>query len=92
VIYLAIYAAINWVLATGGLGRVTSNDEAFPRVGSGITAVFYAIAMAVLYSSGARENAFRCSEGHWIYPGQEKCAMCGQPRETAAAGRERHGA
>jgi hypothetical protein len=86
-LYLGIYAAVNWVLATGDLSRVTSNDAAFPRVGSGVTMLFYAVAMAILYSSGARENAVQCSEGHWIYPGQAKCPTCGQPREDVTAGR-----
>ena len=80
VFYIGIYSLVNWVLATGGLGRVDSNSPAFPRAGSGITMLFYATAMAILYSSGARANATQCPEGHFIYPGQRFCSVCGPPR------------
>ena len=92
VLYIGIYAIVNWVLTTGGLSGITSNDEHFPRVGSGVITLFYATAMAILYSSGARANAISCSEGHLIYPGQQSCPVCGQSRDRAKVEVLRHGA
>jgi len=77
-LYIAIYATINFILATGGFGSVTDKDPAFPRAGSGIDMIFYVTAMALLYAAGVREHAVRCPEGHLIYPGQDFCAVCGQ--------------
>ena len=78
-LYVGIYAALNWVLATGMVfGRITDKDPSFPRAGSGMLMIFYASGMAMLYAAGARDQAVECPEGHFVFPGQDVCSECGQ--------------
>jgi len=91
-LYIGVYAWVNFFLTTGQLfGSISSPDEHFQRAASGIDMVFYAAAMAMLYSAGARDNAIRCPEGHIIYPGQKTCPVCGQPPSRSEPAL-RHGA
>jgi len=90
VIYIGIYGVVNFLLATGGLGRITDRDPAFPRAGSGSAMVFYFTAMAILQGAKAREGATRCPEGHLIAVGQSLCTECGRKADEGPNGQ--HGA
>ena len=74
-----VYATINWVLATGSLGRINSRDEDFQRVASAVLVAFYATAAATLYSAGAGRHAARCPQGHLIRDKRQICPVCGTP-------------
>jgi len=91
-LYLSIYGMVNGVLATGELSRMTDRNPNFPRVGSAVIMVFYGTGMAMLYAAGKREHAVRCSEGHFIYPGQDVCPVCGQLPDRGHSTSTRHGA
>jgi hypothetical protein len=82
VICVWTYAAVNWVLATGTVGPISSGDPHFARVGSGVMLGFYATAMAILYSAGAGARAPRCPEGHVIRDERQICPICGNPPEN----------
>jgi hypothetical protein len=92
-LYVGIYAFINFFLTTGMItGSVSSTDEHFQRVGSAIAMVFYSAASAIFVAAGARENAVRCPEGHLVFPGQDRCSICGQVPESQRGTFLKHGA
>lgn len=91
--YVGIYASINFFLTTGKItGSVSSTDEHFQRVGSAIAMVFYSTASAIFVASGARDNAVRCPEGHFVFSGQDRCSICGQVPESQRETSLKHGA
>jgi hypothetical protein len=77
VIVTWVYAVVNWIAATGTLSTISSGDEHFARVASGVGLAFCATAMAILYSAGADVLAPRCPEGHLIRDAHQICPVCG---------------
>ena len=71
------YALVNWIVATGTLAPISSADQHFARVGSGVGLAFCATAMAILYSAGADVLAPRCPEGHLLRDASQICPVCG---------------
>jgi hypothetical protein len=77
VIVTWVYAMVNWIVATGTLATISTGDQHFARVGSGVGLAFCATAMAILYSAGADVLAPRCPEGHLIRDSNQICPICG---------------